>query len=317
MDRRSFLLASASSLAAAGLPGRALAALGPGAAETEVVSNFHRIYGNQRTADRFFLFLKNIFHLFPEDRFHQLVLDSVAAHDTDEAIYQAIQDGLPTIKTVGSELTYALPALQKQKEEMAKQTAMLLSADDRKHYDGYLEIGTTGRYIKPIGALLPLAGPTFLVNDIAPGTGPIDVIERGALGQIAEFKPLGNYDRIDLPEQSLDLVTNFIGFHHAPLDRVEDFIDSVRTVLRPGGRLVVRDHDVDGSQMDTFVALAHDVFNAGVFLSWADNAKEIRHFRSKEEWTAILAAAGFERDDKMLAQAHDPTDNVLMAFRRV
>ena len=69
--------------------------------------------------------------------------------------------------------------------------------------------------------------------------------------------------------------------------------------------------------MNTLVALAHDVFNAGVYLSWADNAAQLRHFRSKEQWTEIMAKAGFERDEQILAQAHDPTDNVLMAYRKV
>ena len=82
------------------------------------------------------------------------------------------------------------------------------------------------------------------------------------------------------------------------------------------GRLVVRDHDVDSPEMDTLVALAHDVFNAGVWADWETNAAELRHFRSHEDWAEIMAKHGFVRDDTMLAQAHDPTDNLLASYRR-
>lgn len=308
MHRRDLLKGGVAAAVAVGMPRLAWA--------EAASSNFHAIYGDPRQADRFFLFLQNIFHLFPEAEFHQLILDALPRHATDEGVYREVQAGLAGIKTVGSEITYAMPALARQKRELARQTAMLLEGDARARYDGYLEIGSTGRYVKPLQAAIPLDGPVFLVNDVVPGTGPVDVLERGSLTPVGEFHPIGNYDRIALPDASVDLVTNFIGFHHCPPDRLPDFLDSIRAVLRPGGRLVVRDHDVPDARMDTFVALAHDVFNAGVYLSWEDNAAQLRHFKSKETWTEILATAGFTRDDAMLAQAHDPTDNVLMAYRR-
>lgn len=309
VDRRTFLKGSAAAAA--------LSTLSPEALASEVVrSNFHAIYGNPRTRDRFFWFLQNVFHLFPESKFHQLILDAMDRHDGDEGIFREVQGRLPEIKPVGAELSYMLPALMKQKDELANQTRMLLEADGRDRYENYLEIGTTGRYVRPIGARVPIEGDVFLVNHIEPGTGPIDVLERGQLEKIGTFMPLDDYARIDLPPKSVDLVTNFIGFHHAPLDRLHDFIDSIHAALRPGGRLVLRDHDVDGETMDAMVALAHDVFNIGVYTSWEDNAKELRHFRSKEEWTEILKKAGFERDDLMLAQSHDPTDNILMSFKK-
>ena len=200
IDRRTVLKGGAALVALAGLPLEARAS---------AHSNFHAIYANQRLRDRFFLFLQNVFHLFPEAEFHQLILDSLGVHATDQAIYGAVQDGLPGIKTIGSEFTFALPALAKQKRDMAKQASMLLESDERKTFDGYLEIGSTGRYVNPLKEVLPIEGVTFIVNDIEPGSGPIDVLERGALGKVGEFKQLGNYERIDIADESLDLVTNF------------------------------------------------------------------------------------------------------------
>jgi hypothetical protein len=66
--------------------------------------------------------------------------------------------------------------------------------------------------------------------------------------------------------------------------------------------------------MFTFVSLAHTVFNAGLGLPWEENAKELRHFVSIAEWVSRLKSAGFADSGKRILQAHDPSDNVLMAF---
>jgi len=67
-------------------------------------------------------------------------------------------------------------------------------------------------------------------------------------------------------------------------------------------------------EMDHFVSLAHAVFNAGLGVSWEVNQQELRHFAPVAEWSRRLAAAGFHDTGKRLLQAHDPSDNVLMAY---
>src|SRR5262249_41586728 len=146
---------------------------------------------------------------------------------------------------------------------------------------GYVEIGTPGRYVKALRKRVAIEGAVLVANDSAPGLSLEDVIERGQLARAGQYVPLGNYDRLDagrIPDASVELVTNYIGFHHAPADRLEPFVASIRRILKPGGRLIVRDHDVDSPQMEAMVALAHDVFNAGVKLSWQQNHEQIRNF---------------------------------------
>src|SRR6185436_3685668 len=107
-----------------------------------------------------------------------------------------------------ADLFYALPALAKQKKEMARQTLELLG--ERREFDGYLEIGSTGRYASELRKHLRLRGPLVLVNDVAPTNSPVDIVERGRLAKLGSFVPLNDYAPIDaaaVPDASMDLVS--------------------------------------------------------------------------------------------------------------
>jgi SAM-dependent methyltransferase len=112
------------------------------------------------------------------------------------------------------------------------------------------------------------------------------------------------------------MVTCYIGLHHCPLDKLDAFVASILRVLKPGGLFILRDHDVVSSEMNTFVALAHTVFNAGLGVPWATNRAELRFFRPIEDWIDYLGQRGLRHTGPRLLQAHDPSDNVLLAFRK-
>ena len=277
-------------------------------------SLFHAIYGDTREADRFYTFLQNIFHLFPQDRLHALIRRATRTSSDDEEIYRRIQAELPAITPRVSLLTHALPSLATQKAEMGRQTARLL--ETRRALDGYVEIGTTGRYVRAVKKHAGVRGAVTLVHDTAAGYSPVDLVERGQLTPIGAFKPLADYAPLDLPPASADLVSCFVGLHHMAPERLAPFLASVARTLRPGGVFVVRDHDVRDQRMDRFVALAHTVFNAGLGEPWAVNAAERRHFASVDAWIERIEAAGLKHAGQRLIQDGDPSDNVLMAFVR-
>jgi hypothetical protein len=279
--------------------------------------NFRRVYGDPALRDRFFLFLQNVFHLYPEVRFHELIEELSEKLATDHEVYAALLERIPGIKPPLGTVTHALPSLAKQKDEMTRQSLELLGP--HQQVNGYLEIGTTGRYVSSLDDHVKMKGPTYLLNDVAPSYAPADIVERGRLRKRGKFVPLGNYDPFagdKIPAQSLDLVTNFIGFHHCPDGQLAGFVESIRLVLRPGGRFLLRDHDVDGESQWALVALAHDVYNAGIFLPWDANHSQVRRFRAIAEWKQVLEASGFQAAEPQLAQAHDPTRNLLLEFVR-
>jgi len=278
-------------------------------------SEFHMVYDDTRCRDAFYRFLQNVYRIFPEDRFHTLIRYACDAHRDDQAIYRYIQQRLSTIKPFLSELFYAVPSLIKQKAEMARQTLELLGA--RRKFDGYVEIGSTGRYAGVLRKHLDLSGTLAMVNDVEPTYSPVDIVERGRLARLGTHVPLSDFQPIGaqhVPDASVDFVSCYIGLHHITPAGLEPFTRSIARILRPGGVFILRDHDVSSPQMNALVSLAHAVFNAGLGVSWENNAKELRHFAPVAEWVKRLDQVGLRDTGKRLLQAHDPTDNVLMSF---
>lgn len=274
--------------------------------------NFRTIYLDPKLRRQFFLFLQNVFHLYPEQDYDDLIARISREKTTDREIYQAILAELPSVKPFLKEIRYALPALRKQKEVMCDQTLALL--DGRKKFGRYAEVGSTGRYYDRLSGALEFAEPPIFVHSDKPSYQPRDIVERGHLRKIGSFVALDAYEPLAVPEESIDLLTVYIGFHHAPREKRVEFIGSCHKAVRRGGSLIVRDHDVTDPTMVHFVALAHDVFNCGLELPWDTNAAEVRNFLSLEQLQEILVSTGFVAHDRRLVQEGDPTRNTLMRF---
>lgn len=274
--------------------------------------NFRAIYLDPSLRAQFLYFLQNVFHLYPENDFDSLIYRMTRAETTDREIYEAILAELPTIKPFLKQVRYALPALRKQKQVMCDQTIALL--DGKKKFGRYAEIGSTGRYYDRLSDKLAFSEPPVFIHSDQPSYQPRDIVERGHVRKVGSFLPLDSYEPLALPEDNIDVLTVYIGFHHSPRERREAFIRSCHRVLKRGGSLIVRDHDVTDPSMTHFVALAHDVFNCGLELPWSTNAAEIRNFLSLAQLTEILVDTGFVPHGKRLLQEGDPTHNTLMRF---
>lgn len=277
-------------------------------------SDFHAVFQDVELHDGFYRFLQTVYHLYPEDRFHTLIKYACERYTTEEDIYRHLQRELPRIKPRLAELRFALPALKKQKAEMLRQTLELLR--ERKRIDGYIEIGTTGRYASVLRRAVKIGGPLVLAHGVAPTMSAADIVERGRLRRLGRFVDIGDHEPLpaSLPDASFDVVSCYIGLHHCEPGKLDAFVTSIARVLRAGGIFILRDHDVRDERMRALVALAHTVFNAGLGEKWETNAAERRHFAPVAHWVEVLAHAGLRDSGARLAQRLDPTDNLLMAF---
>ncbi len=281
-------------------------------------SNFRKIYSSATLKKEFYKFLKNVFNLVPEDDLHKLISDTTAAKPDDKTIYLEVQSKLDDITPFLQSFRYSVPALMKQKDEMAKQTLELLGKDGT--YNGYLEIGSSGRYLDYLEEEVNIEGERYYADGKEPGFGVTEMVDRGQINIGATYIPLADYKTkyADIiPKESLDLVTIYIGFHHCPLDLRVPFISSIRDTLRVGGKLILRDHDCDTEEQKDLVALAHDVFNMGTNESWEYNSKEIRNFYSLDFICNFVEQIGFRFDKRTLFQEGDPTKNALMLFTKI
>jgi hypothetical protein len=281
-------------------------------------NNFKQIYSSIKLKSEFFKFLKNVFNLFPEEDLHKLISDAAAQKKDDEAIYLEVQSKLEDITPIFSSVRYSLPALMKQKDEMARQTLELLGEDGT--YNGYLEIGSSGRYLDYLEEKVNIEGERYYADGKEPGYALTEMVDRGQIRIGATYIPLADYrtQYADIiPKESLDLVTIYIGFHHCPLDLRIPFISSIRDTLRIGGKLILRDHDCATEEQKTLVALAHDVFNMGTNESWQYNSKETRNFYSLSFICDFVEQIGFTFDKRTVLQEGDPTKNALMMFTKI
>jgi SAM-dependent methyltransferase len=283
-----------------------------------VGGNFRQIYSSLKLKNEFFKFLKNVFNLLPEEDLHKLISDTAAKKENDEAIYLDVQSKLDDITPMLSSIRYALPSLMKQKDEMARQTLELLGKGGT--YNGYLEIGSSGRYLDYLEEEVDIEGERYYADGKEPGYALTEMADRGQIKIGAQYIPLADYKtRYSdiIPNESLDLITIYIGFHHCPLDLRVPFITSIRDTLRVGGKLILRDHDCDSDEQKALVALAHDVFNMGTNESWEYNSGEIRNFYSLEFICNFVEQIGFKFDKRTIFQEGDPTKNALMMFTKV
>jgi SAM-dependent methyltransferase len=284
----------------------------------EAKSNFKQIYSNSILKKEFYKFLKNVFNLYPEDQLHKLIDVTTEKHETDKSIYTVAQSQLKDINPLLSTFRYQLPALFKQKDEMAKQTVSLLGAGGK--YNGYLEIGSSGRYLDYLEEKVSINGKRYYADGKKPGYAVSEMIDRGQIAVGATYIPFTDYNTVYsevIPKESLDLVTVYIGFHHCPIGLRTQFISSIRDILRTEGKLILRDHDCDTDDQKMMVALAHDVFNMGTNESWDYNNKEVRNFYSLKFICDFVENIGFKFDKRTLFQVGDPTKNALMLFTKI
>lgn len=286
-------------------------------------------------------FFRNVFGIIKpeahmaaiEEAYAQLKREGIELNDRN--LYARIQKLLPDYSNPLSKGVRGIFSLRTQQAEMADQTINLLQKAGVKTIDGYAEIGTPGRYTGYLKGHknLKISGPVYVINESKPGLlAPADILERtGGYGGLdprsywstlarSKFVELSDYDMIsqsDIPYNSVEMASMFIGLHHIPVHKIRPFIASINRTIKPGGYFVLRDHDVNSPERMLMAHLAHSTFNAGLGVSYAAEVTEIRNFQPLQHWIQILKESGFELvSEQGLLQKGDPTINTLLLFRK-
>ncbi|CAF4335987.1 unnamed protein product, partial [Rotaria magnacalcarata] len=103
---------------------------------------------------------------------------------------------------------------------------------DRQKIKSYFDLGCgDGTITAGIGDYLGLSKENLFGGDVYEGQNE----------QITYVKINENQSTIDLPSNRVDLITSFVTFHH--IDQLETSLSELVRILRPGGYLIVREHD--------------------------------------------------------------------------
>jgi len=276
---------------------------------------FKKVFESTALNDGLYFFLQLIYRQYPEDAFHYIMALAIKEKKTDEDIYRETQKHLPEIKPFLQWLKYTLPGIQKTRKVLRSQLQQALKGV--KEINGYLEVASGGNYLKAIPKGVKVKGNVYVMDDVVPASSLKGMLERGRVGKAGHFIPL-NYNAVStIPPESIELATCYEGLHHCPEERLEEFINGIHRVLKPGGLFVLREYDIKTHDMQLFANIIHTVMSAATNIPWKQQAQELRNFRPVEEWSNIICSYGFEDLGYRLLQEKDPTMNTLMVFRRI
>lgn len=298
-------------------------------------SSFRTVFSSDSLKSEFVKFLKTIFYQLDDKKVLQEMNKILAdPAKTDKEVYEELVLHIDEMRNRFPALFSQLKALSVLQKGMGLQAASLMKDFRKEEFHNYLEIYFR-RYLKTIQktAALPLDGKIFAACDFPYNKSLKEKLEAGALLSSYPYqehvplndpdcdspdtqpekthKPIGN----EVPNNEIDMISCLGGLHHIPKEKVGAFIDSMASKLRPGGVLLVRDHDVTSGDLSAIVFVVHSFVNAANQVPWSVENKEIREFHSAEYWTKLLEAHNFTRisSDNLILQ-DDPTQNGMMAF---
>ncbi|MCS5711888.1 FAD-binding protein [Candidatus Berkiella aquae] len=278
---------------------------------------YKNILASKQRKELFGGFLENILQRVDKDKLYHLLEDILSYADTKEQIYTELRNRIAEIKPSMLQTTRQIfKSLNTIKQDLSEQAKALMS-DRKDPINGMIEIGYPGRFIRSFKRKLNIQGDISVVNTEESMT---DYIQSGFPRPYNRFVPLNDYQPLsqnDYKDNSVDLITCFIGLHHIPTEKLDAFLASIRRVLRPGGTFLLVDHDVTNESKRDYANLAHSVYNAVYDVPVAEEMNEIRNFKSMKEWQTILARHGLAKTNARqgtMIREGDPTVNTMVRF---
>lgn len=298
-------------------------------------SPFRTVFSSDPLRREFVQFLRTIFYQL-DDQKVLAKMDEILADQgkPDAEIYEDLAASIDQVRKPLPPMIYRLQALSVLQRGMGRQAARLLANFRGHRFSDYLEIYFR-RYIRTLQktAKLSLNRVVFSASNRPAEGSWKEKIEAGALFSRYPYrfhanlndpecgdpdlhpeqthKPLGE----EVGDASLDLITCLGGLHHVPPARLNAFVASLHTKLRPGGVLLLRDHDIASENTRAIASVVHSFVNAENGTSWEIESREIRNFQTAAFWEQLLQDHHFTRiSPDLLILPQDPTRNGMMAF---
>jgi SAM-dependent methyltransferase len=282
---------------------------------------------------KFVDFLRTIFYQLNDQQVLQMMNDILNdPNKSDAEIYETLLNRIGEAKK-RFPMLHKIWSLFVLKRGMGRQAAKLLAPFNPQRFHDYMEIYDR-RSVKSIRQTtkMPFDGQVVAVcNDAT--VGVIDRLQAGALTSRYPYnvhvglndenctdpfahpeqthKPIGG----EVADASIDLIACLGGLHHIPQERVDAFIESMHKKLRPGGVVLLREHDARDEQVFSIASVVHSFVNAADGVLPKVERREVREFKSLDAWTQLMEWHGFVRvSPDALVLRDDPTQNAMFAF---
>jgi SAM-dependent methyltransferase len=284
--------------------------------------SFHAVIYDDILREKFRKFLRNVFNVEPVHVIFNYVNRAVrnSANKNDADVYRDLQNILKTRQFASIRNIYALfkQILQLQgqiKDMLRQQITIFKDLGYIGKINDIVSIGDGGRCINQLRQILKIKdGRVFIINE---SKRLSDIIERNSLFSIGNFIEYNfkHLTDVPIPNESIDLVVCYMGLHHLPQNELDIFLKMIYRILRPNGLFLFREHNAY-RELIPLLDVAHMVFNVVTGVSYESEINEIRAFRSIEQWRSCLRQIGFEDTFIYDEQEDDPTDDIMIVFRK-
>src|SRR3990167_816967 len=298
-------------------------------------SAYRTVFESLELRGEFVKFLKTIFYQLDEQKvlkkMDQILKDP---NLSDQMIYQQIVANIDEMRKWSPSILHQVKALRVLQKGMGNQAQELLACFRGETFHNYLEIYFR-RYFHTIRKTAGLAlNGTIAAACDTPYQGSIkERLEAGSLFSSYPYHthiPLNDEDCIhperepekthkplgdEIPSKSIDLIACLGGLHHIPENRTDAFVNSLARKLKPGGVLLLRDHNVTNPGLRAIASVVHSFVNATAGVHWEIEQNEVRNFQSQEYWANLLKTHHLiPASPKHLVLNCDPTQNGMTAF---
>ncbi len=283
-------------------------------------------------------------------RIFQLLAQQIERNDDDELIYRNLRRSLMKWHQswhAGLSMRQSdwIATLIQRLTTFTTERLASLPGEDRGRIDGYAEIGSLGLITAALRPNHRFTGSQLLLDAAA---RPVDDerqlragAARGGLGRLLRRRKTAHgalaSEAFGLParvlapdhggddgddrtpfgeEESLDLITLFTGLRTLSDPVLRTLLDDMMDALRPGGIVLVLDHDADGPYEALEASVALRLAALCEQQSWEQSEVWPREFRSADDWAAEFVDAGFDELGGREKVARTPWGNLLTAFQK-
>ncbi len=225
---------------------------------------FLQLKKSQNYRNSFTNFLNRILVRVNADDFFQ-ILDAQKDYLDYEDMYVTIQKNISSAMSgfVG-DIQRILKSLREIKEDLIQQAIHFHQPDSK--IDGMLEIGYPGRFISQFQKSHSMTGKNYVLveqesmSDYIQTGFPRPYTKAFKLDYKNPVKAITSFLK-NAGESSVEIITCFVGLHHFPVNALNPFMKKVYSALKPSGKFILVDHNIENKQDRLMAELAHSVFN--------------------------------------------------------